>query len=91
VDPRRDPARPKRPPLRAGLVKRDAGKRDCQPFAALFWPGHTAFFGPDPQAVKTIVQRESRHWIHSMNGRVRPFALIAAFSSGVTHKINHGF
>ena len=49
------------------------------------------FFGPDPQAVKTIVQRESRHWIHSMNGRVRPFALIAAFSSGVTHKINHGF
>src|ERR1700676_962845 len=22
-------------------------------------------FGPDPQAVKTIVQRESRHWIHS--------------------------
>ena len=27
------------------------------------------FFGPDPQAVKTIVQRESRHWMHSMNGR----------------------
>jgi hypothetical protein len=25
--------------------------------AAPFWPGHTAFFGPDPQAVKTIIQR----------------------------------
>jgi len=32
--------------------------------------------------VKTIVQRESRHWMHSMNEHL-PFALIATFSSGV--------
>ena len=37
------------------------------------------FFGP----VKTIVQRESRHWMHTMNGRS-----IATFSSGVTHNIS---
>jgi hypothetical protein len=31
------------------------------------YSGHVIprFFGPDPQAVQTIVQRESRHWIHS--------------------------
>jgi hypothetical protein len=29
--------------------------------------------------LKTIVQRESRHWIYSMNWPL-PFALIAAFS-----------
>ena len=33
------------------------------------WPGIPRLFGPDPQGVKTIVQREFRHWMHSMNGR----------------------
>ena len=27
------------------------------------------FLGPEPQGIKTIVQRESRHWMHTMNGR----------------------
>jgi hypothetical protein len=46
-----------------------------QPLAVPFRPGHTAVF----RLLKTIVQRESLHWMHSMNGHL-PFALIAAFS-----------
>jgi hypothetical protein len=53
----------------SGARREDAGKRDSQPLAASFGPGHTAIFSARIQAVKTIVQRESRHWMHSMNGR----------------------
>ena len=38
--------RGKRPSLRAGLVRRDAGKRDYQALAAPFWPRSYRVFRP---------------------------------------------
>ena len=54
-----------------------------QPLAPPFWPSHTAVSRP----VKTIVQRESRHWIHSMNGHLalRPDRCLLL---GVTYNIS---
>ena len=43
-----------------------------------FLPGNTAIFRTESQAVKTIVQPESRHWIHS-NEWAPAFRLLAAF------------
>ena len=57
----------------AAWTRPSTGSRDRrqnesnQPLAALFYPGHTAVIRF--VKIKTIVQRKSRHWMHSMNGR----------------------
>jgi hypothetical protein len=50
----------------SGAGRRDVDKRNYQPLALAFWSGHAAVFG----LLKPIVQRESRHWMHSMKGHL---------------------
>jgi hypothetical protein len=69
--------------MSGGLVDEMPTNKTNQSLAPPFWLGHTAVFRP----VKTIVQRESRHWIHSMNGHLalRPDRGLLL---GVTHNIS---
>jgi hypothetical protein len=49
--------------IMSGAGRRDAGKQDYQPLAAPVLARSYRDFSAGSQAVKTIVQRESRHWI----------------------------
>jgi len=67
VGPRRDPRAPQTPSPASGTgqtrCRQTRLSAACGSILAQVIP---RFFGPDPQAVKTIVQRETRHWIHSI-------------------------
>jgi hypothetical protein len=55
-----------------GLLRTGLKTAELYPGGSMLARSYRDFSGSDPQAVKTIVQRESRHGMHSMN-RCPPF------------------